>query len=97
MTARRSPGIAWLAARTGKTPEELLASPLPGVQRALVELAKVAARAGSEDPDERAAAEVELASLREEIEAAPRPSDGFLSTVAGVLRDSAERLRRDPT
>ena len=95
MSTRPGPGLAWLAARTGQAPEALVSSPLPAVQAALRKLAVLAARADSEDPQQRAAAEAELSALREEIAAASRPSDTFLSTVAGALRDTAERLRRD--
>jgi hypothetical protein len=93
MSAAHGPGITWLAARTGKDPSELLSSPVAALADAVRELALLATRAESDDPEVRAATEPELATLRGEIAAAPPPSEAFLSTVAGVLRDTAERLK----
>ena len=88
----RGPGLAWLAARTGKDLDELLAAPGTSLGDALRELAKLAAQAEADEPEAREAAEAELGALREEIAAAPHPSGRCLSTVAGVLREAAERL-----
>ncbi len=96
MSSAQAPGLSWLAARTGRAPGELASSPVPAVRAALRELASLASRAESEDPQVREAADAELTALREEIAAAPRPSDTFLVTVAGVLLDAAERLRARP-
>lgn len=83
------PGLAWLAARTGRDPSELLASPVRTLADALRELAKLAARAESEDPATRGAAQDEIRRLREEIAAAPPPSEVALSRLAAALRDAA--------
>lgn len=95
MIAPPGPGLTWLAARTGESPEALVSSPLSAVRAALGELAALAVRAESEDPRERGAAEAELAALREEVMAAPRPSETYLTTLAGALREVAERLSRE--
>lgn len=89
-----SPGLTWLAARTGRDPDDLLASPATALVDALRELARLAVQAESEDPADRGAAEAELAALREQVAAAPPPSEAALGRVAAVLRDAAERLRR---
>jgi hypothetical protein len=86
------PGAAWLATRTGKEPDSFGA-----LGDALREVVALAARAGSEDPEVRAAAAAEVAALRDRFAAAPPAGDVFLGRVAGALRDAAERLRRaDP-
>lgn len=87
----RSPGLAWLAARTGRDPDDLLASPATTLVEALRELTRVAVQAESEDLAVRDAARDEIRRLREEIAAAPPPSEAALATVAGVLRDAARR------
>ena len=95
MTREHGPGVSWLAARTGKGPSEPRSSPAKFVGAALREIARLAAEAESADPAVREAAEEELGALREQIAAAPPPSEAFLTTVAATLRDAAERLRRD--
>jgi len=87
----RGPGLSWLAARTGRDPDDLVASPATALVDALRELARLAVQAESEDPAARGAAEDEIRRLREEIAAAPPPSEVALATVAGVLRDAARR------
>lgn len=91
MSARPGPGLAWLTARTGKDRAALLASPAATLVDALRVLARVAVRAESEDLAVRDAARDEIRRLREEIAAAPPPSEAALATVAGVLRDAARR------
>lgn len=93
MSAVHGPGIAWLAARTGRHPTELLVSPATTLADAVRELALLAARTKSDDPEVRADTESELATLRGEIASSPSPAETFLSTVARVLRDTAERLK----
>ena len=95
MTSEQRPGIAWLAARTGKDPTELRASPTSSLGDVLRELATLVAQAESAEPTAREAAEAELAALREQIAAAPPPSEAFLSTIAQTLREAAERLKRE--
>ncbi len=89
------PGVAWLAARTGKDTAEMLTSPVKALSDALRELATLAARAESAEPAAREAAEAELGALREEMAAAPPPFEAFLTTAAAALRHAAERLKRD--
>jgi hypothetical protein len=91
------PGVRWLAARTGRDPHEIVSSPegaVAALKDALREATDLASRARSDDPGERAAAEEEIASLREQLAAAPSPGDLALGKVAAGLRDLAERLRR---
>lgn len=93
MTTSHGPGIAWLAARTGRDPDDLLVSPATALVVAVRELARLAAEADSADPREREAAESALAELREQMASAPPPSEKFLKTVAEALRRAAERLK----
>lgn len=93
------PGTRWLAGRTGRSPEELTASPSKAVSAvgdAIREVAGLAARLASEDPEVRAAAQAEADALRERIESEPTPGERFGSRLAQVLRDTAERLDRPP-
>src|SRR5262245_32400018 len=94
MTAKPGPGLAWLAARTGKDPKELIASPA-ALAAAVRELASLAARTDSEDPTVRATAQAELDALRAQMRAAPSPGETFGKTLAQILRDTAERLSKD--
>ena len=92
------PGIAWLAARTGRDPAALTASPRAGAEAAasaVRELADLAARAASADPAVRDPARAELEALRAELDTAPPPGEVALSRIALGLRGAAERLRRD--
>jgi predicted HD phosphohydrolase len=95
VTSEHGPGVAWLAARTGKDPAEIASSPAKALGNALRELATLAARAESAEPAVREAAAAELGALCEEIAAAPPPSEAFLTTVAGALRHAAERLKSE--
>jgi hypothetical protein len=89
------PGVAWLAARTDKDPAEIVSSPAKALGDTLRQLATLAAQADSAEPEVREAAEAELGALREEIAASPPPSEAFLKTLAGGLRHTAKRLKRD--
>jgi hypothetical protein len=92
------PGIAWVARRTGQSPEEFTASPQAAIGAlgdALREALTLVARMTSDDPQVRAAAQAEAADLQEQFAAAPRPADRFLTQVAAGLRNAAERLRHD--
>jgi hypothetical protein len=96
-TPSYGPGVRWLAARTGRDPQEIVGSPesaVAALKDALREAADLASRATSDDPEERAAAEEEMAKLREQLADGPRPGDMALGKVAEGLRDLAERLRR---
>lgn len=93
MSRDRNPGVAWLAARTGKDLDQLLASPAAALALAVRELARLAAQADSADPRERDVAESALAELREQIASAPPPSERFLRTVAEELRRTTELLK----
>jgi len=91
------PGTRWVAERTGRTPGELTASPAAAVAAvgdAVRQVAALAARLESEDPEVRAAAQTEADALRQQVEAEPTPGERFGSRVAQVLRDAAERLDR---
>jgi hypothetical protein len=91
------PGTRWVAERTGRTPEELTASPAAAVAAvgdAVRQATALAARLGSDDPDVRAAAQAEADELRQQVDSEPTPGERFGSRVAQVLRDAAERLDR---
>jgi hypothetical protein len=91
--------VSWLAARTGKDPKEITASPaaaLSALSDALREVTALAARTESADPQVRAQTESELATLREQFASAPSASDVFMGKVAAALRDTAERLKEKP-
>jgi len=91
------PGTRWVAHQTGRTPEELTASPTAAVAAvgdAVRQAAALAARLGSDDPEVRAAAQAEADVLRRQVETEPTPGERFGSRVAQVLRDAAERLDR---
>lgn len=91
------PGTRWVARRTGRTPEDLTASPAAAVAAvgdAVRQVAALAARLESEDPEVRAAAQAEADALRRQVETEPTPGERFGSRVAQVLRDAAERLDR---
>jgi hypothetical protein len=92
------PGVAWLAARTGKDPRELTASPtaaLAALAQAVREAADLAARTVSDDADTRKQAQAEAAELRRQLADAPAPADTFLTQVAASLRATADKLRRE--
>jgi hypothetical protein len=96
VSASDGPGIEWVARKTGRSPEELTASPqgaIGALGDALREVIALAARMKSDDPQVRVGAQAEAATLQEQFAAAPRPADRFLSQVAAALRDTAERLR----
>lgn len=95
MNTSPPPGLAWLASRTGREVEDLLAAPGSTAVAALRELAALAARVESADAGERDAAAAELAALHEEIAAAPPPSEAFGARLAEVLREAARRLSGD--
>jgi hypothetical protein len=91
------PGLTWLAARVGCSPEELLADPhrlvdsLADAERAMTGLGL---RLGSDDAALRADAEVEAEWLRRMFADAPEPGVRFRAAVLGALRDAADRVRR---
>jgi hypothetical protein len=94
-----SPGLAWLARRTGKRPEDLTSSPAAAASalgEAACEIALLAARLESRDPATRAAARSEADDLRRQIDAAPTPGETIGKRLAQILRDAAERLDRNP-
>ncbi|MFI7481410.1 hypothetical protein ACH9EU_03225 [Kocuria sp. M1R5S2] len=89
------PGVRWLAARTGRTPEELVGSPgaaASALGDALREVAALAARLESPDPEARAAARAEADDLRAQFGTAPSPGETFGKRLAAALREAAERL-----
>jgi len=91
------PGTRWVARQSGRTPEELTASPaaaVAAVGNAVRQVAALAARLESEDPEVRAAAQAEGDALRRQVQTEPTPGERFGSRVAQVLRDAAERLDR---
>ncbi|MBO3741800.1 hypothetical protein [Actinoplanes flavus] len=90
--AGHGPGVSWLAARTGRNPEQLAGSPA-AVADALREALALAARSASPDPEVRARARAEAGALQEQFAAAP-PEEAFAATIAVALRDAADRLRR---
>jgi hypothetical protein len=97
-TGKHGPGISWLAARTGKDPDELTSSPaatMAALKAALREAAALAARVDSADSQVQADAQAELGALRERFASAPRSQDRFMTQVAAALRHTAERLRYD--
>lgn len=92
------PGVQWLAARTGKEPDQLVSSPraaLLALGAAVREAADLAAQAESEDPDVRAAAQKDIAALQQRLAAGPTPSGLALTRIVEGLRDLTERIRRD--
>jgi hypothetical protein len=94
-----SPGLAWLARRTGKRPEDLTSSPAAAASalgEAAREIALLAARLESRDPAARAAARAEADELHRQVDAAPSQGETFGKRLAQVLRDAAKRLDRDP-
>lgn len=91
------PGTRWVAQQTDRTPEELTASPaaaVAAVAEAVRQVAALAARLDSDDPEVRAKAQAEANNLREEIETEPTPGERFGGRLAQVLREAAERLDR---
>ncbi|MEX5301243.1 hypothetical protein [Kocuria sabuli] len=95
----RGPGLMWLAAQTGRSPEDLTASPGAAVSalgEALREISALAARLESPDPEVRAAAQAEADELRAQMEAAPSPGETFGKRVADALRETTERLQNKP-
>jgi hypothetical protein len=91
------PGVMWLAAGTGKDPDEIVRSPRTALREAVREAADLAARAESEDPEARAIAQEEISALQQEFAVGPTPGDVALSRIAEGLRDLTERLRRGDT
>jgi hypothetical protein len=96
-TNAHGPGLTWLAARVGCTPEELLADPrrlvdaLADAERAMTGLAQ---HLRSDDATLRADAELEAERLRRMFVDAPDPGVRFRATVLEALRDAADRVRR---
>lgn len=98
------PGLEWLAQRSGRPVEELLEdhAVLVGALTASGrDAADLVARLVSEDPQVRAAAEVEARAVRAWFAAhddpsVPTPGERFGSRVAEILRDAAARLRDAP-
>jgi hypothetical protein len=91
------PGTRWLAGRTGRAPEDLTESASAAASalgQAIREVAGLAVRLESQDPEVRAAAEAEVVALRERIECEPSPGERLGRRLAQVLRDAAERLDR---
>ena len=91
------PGTRWVARQSGSTPEELTSSPVAAVAavgEGVRQVAALAARLESSDPEVRAAAQAEGDELRRQVETEPTPGERFGSRVAQVLRDAAERLDR---
>lgn len=94
------PAVAWLAERSGRPAAQLLAD-RPALMRALAAAGRDAAglvgRLASEDPEVRAAAEVEARAVRVRVAApagqAVTPGERFGSRVAEILRDAAQRVR----
>lgn len=90
------PGVTWLAARVGCTPEELLADPrrlLAALADAERAVSGLGVRLQSDDDAVRADAEQEAERLRRMFVEAPDPAERFRSRVAQVLRDATERVR----
>jgi hypothetical protein len=89
------PGTRWLAARTGRRPEEVTRWPSAAASAlgdAIREVAGLATRLESQDPEVRAAAQAEADALRERIESEPSPAERLGTRLAQVLRAAAERL-----
>jgi hypothetical protein len=89
--------MTWLAARTGKDPRALTASPiaaLTALAQAVRESADLAARTMSGVAEVRDEARAEAAELRRQFAHAATPADTFLSEVAASLRATADRLSR---
>ncbi|MFC7597922.1 hypothetical protein ACFQU3_21585 [Terrabacter sp. GCM10028922] len=89
------PGTRWLAGRTRRRPEELTQSASAAVSAlgdAIREVAGLAARLESRDPQVRAAAQAEADALRERIASEPSPGERLGTRLAQVLRDAAQRL-----
>ncbi|MGH2780500.1 MAG: hypothetical protein ACRDLA_03615 [Thermoleophilaceae bacterium] len=90
------PGLTWLAARVGCTPEDLLADPrrlvkeLADAERAISGLTL---RLRSDDVAVRTDAEREADRLRRIFVEAPPPGTRFGATVLRALRDAADRVR----
>jgi hypothetical protein len=92
------PGLAWLARRIGKRPEDLTGSPIAAASAlgdGAREIASLAARLESRDPASRAAARAEADELRRQIDTAPSPGETLGKRLAQTLRDTADRLRHD--
>lgn len=90
------PGLTWLAARVGCTPQELLADPRRLVD-ALADVGRatsgLALRLLSDDAAVRAEAEREAERLRQMFVDAPDPGERFRAKVLGALRDASDRVR----
>lgn len=90
------PGVTWLAARMGCSPEELLADP-PRLLAALADtehaMSDLAARLRSTDPEVRASAEREADLLRRRFVTGTDAATTFRRTVITALRDASARLR----
>lgn len=90
------PGLTWLAARVGRTPEELLANPR-GLVDALADagrdLTGLVLHLQSDDPAVRADAEQEAERLRRMFVDAPDPGERFRAKVLGAFRDATDRVR----
>ena len=102
-TSDPGPGVQWLAQRSGRRVEELLEDhvALVDAEGTVLTVADLVARLVSEDPQVRAAAEVEARAVRawfaaHDDPAAPTPGERFGSRVAEILRDAATRLRDAP-
>jgi len=92
------PGMRWLARRTGKDIDDLASSPraaLSALGDAVREVADLAARSGSADPQVRAQAQAEAAELGKQFESGPTPSEVLLRRTAAALHEAADRLERD--
>lgn len=90
------PGITWLAARAGCTPEELLGDPrrlLAALADAERAMAGLGVRLHAADDDVRADAEREAERLRRMFVGAPDPAERFRARVLDALREATERVR----
>jgi len=90
------PGVTWLAARVGCTPEELLADPrrlLAALADAEHAVSGLGVRLQSDDDAVRTDAEQEAERLRRMFVGAPDPAERFRSRIVQALRDATERVR----
>ncbi|MGN8551947.1 UNVERIFIED_CONTAM: hypothetical protein OHV15_05120 [Microbacterium sp. SLM126] len=97
------PGVEWLAARAGVSPEELLhdgtalGRALEAAARDAVDLAR---RLMSTDPDGRRQAETEARALRARFDAAaadgPSPEERFAAKLTEAARLLRERAKDSP-
>jgi streptomycin 6-kinase len=99
--SQNGPGVQWLAQRTGRSAEELLANHgalLDALAAAGRDATSLVLRLGSNDPATRTEAEVEARTLRawfavHQDPTAPTPGERFGQRLTQVLLEAAAQIR----